>query len=173
MPLTVATIQNAKTDKELLDQISKELEQRFSPDIQNDADRYLAALAAAPVGLRAMASVHPLDVSMALDDLAWHFGNQQDERLAQETLNGLKELAATEAAQIFSLALEIVRPFLPEIRNKDWERESFSDYLEETGIQGKIDPLNSRLWTICRRCGELGLMQYWAEYARKFPERCV
>jgi hypothetical protein len=46
---------------------------------------------ALPPGLRAMTAIYQLDVSMALDDLGWHFGNWPDRALREETLQGLKE----------------------------------------------------------------------------------
>lgn len=39
-----------------------------------------------------MAGIYFFDVCMALDDLAWHFGNQNNECELTETLNGLSEL---------------------------------------------------------------------------------
>ena len=39
-----------------------------------------------------MAGMHFFDVSMTLDDLAWHFGNQHAEDALRETWNGLIEL---------------------------------------------------------------------------------
>ena len=63
--------------------------------------------------------------------------------------------------------------YLPEIRGKDWNAEDPHDYLDRTGIQSRIDPLNEDMWPICKACRKLGLMQYWLTYARKYPERCV
>ena len=120
-----------------------------------------------------MAATYDLDVSMALDDLAWHFGNHNDERFLQKTLTGLNELEAAEAAMLFSSAWEIVKPFLPEIRQKEWGSEDPHAYFERSGIQSKIDPLNEKMWAISEACGEHGLMQYWLTYARKYPMRCV
>lgn len=110
---------------------------------------------------------------MALDDLAWHFGNHNDDRFLEETVAGLRELEAFEAADIFLSAWGIVKPFLPELRSSNWDHEEFSDYLEKTGIQAKTDPLSRRMWEICKQGGDLGLMRYWLGYARKYPERCV
>src|ERR1700733_180000 len=119
-----------------------------------------------------MVGIYDLDVSMTLDDLAWHFGNHNDERFLQETVASLMELEAKDAAALFSAAWDILQPYLPEIRDKDWNTEDPHDYLDRTGIQSRIDPLNEDMWTICKACGKLGL-QYWLIYARKYPERCV
>jgi len=171
--LILADIQNAKDDEELFQRLSSALTERFPLEIQEDRDKLYAALLAAPRGLRAMAGIYGLDVSMSFDDLAWHFRNHNDERFLQETVMSLRELEANEAASLFAAAWDIVRPYLSEIRDKDWNAEHPSDYFDRTGIQSKIDPLNEDMWAICEACGELGLMQYWLTYARKYPERCV
>lgn len=173
MSLTVQDIQAAKDGQELFDLLSATLQELFPPEIQEDPDRFLIALGKAPRGLRAMAGMHPLDVSMSMDDLAWHFGNHNDERFLEETAAGLKELGAAEAAEIFAAAWNVMRPHLAEIRTKDWASEDFIDYLEKTGIQSKIDTLNERMWAICKQRGDLGLLSYWLDYARKYPENCV
>jgi hypothetical protein len=171
--LTAEAIKNASNDEELLQLLSNELQRHFPSEVQSDIDSYIAALKVAPVGLRAMAAVHPLDESMTLDDLAWHFGNQDDDRLLEETIEGLKVLGADEAAHIFTAAWEIIKPFLPEIRSTDWQTNDPSDYFERTGIQSKVDPLSQRMSQICDEAGQFGLMQYWVTYARHYPEKCV
>jgi hypothetical protein len=172
MSLSLASIQSAKNDEELFEQLSENLKKVFPPELQEDRERFLTALQRAPRGLRAMAGIFDLDVSMALDDLAWHFGNHNDERFLQETVLALRELEAVEAADLFQSAWDIAAPYLPEIRVKDWESEDPHDYFDRT-IQSMVDPLNDRMWAICKECGDPGLLQYWLAYARKYPERCV
>lgn len=173
MSLSLVEIQAANDDGHLFNLLTSALNELFPPELQSDRNQLFAALANAPKGLRAMAGIFDLDVSMSLDDLAWHFGNHNDERFLHETAVSLKELEAHDAAEIFLAAWEIAKPFLAEIRSKDWENQDFHEYLEKTGIQDKVDPLNDRMWTICKECGERGLMQYWLAYARKYPERCL
>ena len=173
MTLILADIQNAKDDEELFQRLSSALTERFPPELQEDRDKFYSALLASPTGLRAMAGIFDLDVSMSLDDLAWHFGSHNDERFLQETVTSLRELEANEAAALFAAAWDMVRPHLAEIRDRDCNAEDFHDYLERTEIQSRIDPLNEDMWDICNACGELGLMHYWLKYARKYPERCV
>jgi hypothetical protein len=173
MILNVAEIEAAKDDEQLFTLLSSTLGELFPPDLQGNREQFLAALAKAPRGLRAMAGMYDLDVSMSLDDLAWHFGNHSDERFLNETATSLRELEAVEVADIFVSAWEIVKPHLSEIQNKDWEVKEFTEYLEKTGIKSKINPLNERMWAICSQAGKRGLMQYWLTYARKYPERCV
>jgi hypothetical protein len=169
MVLTVTAIKKAN-DIKLFKLLSKELESLFP---SKESDPFIAAFKEAPRGLSAMAAIHELDVSMTLDDLAWHFGNWNDARILKATVDGLRELEAFEAADLFSRAWEIVTPFLAEIKVFDAEKEDFHEYLDRTGIQEKINPLNERMFEICRGNGSLGLMQYWLNYAKKYPERCV
>jgi hypothetical protein len=74
---------------------------------------------------------------------------------------------------LFVAAWEIVKPYLDEIRTRDWKGAAFSDFLERTGIQVKTDLLSERMWQISKEQGKLGLMAYWIRYARKYPERCI
>lgn len=121
MKLSLADIQNEKDDERLFKLLTSALNELFPPDVQNDQNQFVIALTNAPSGLRAMAGIFDLDVSMSLDDLAWHFGNHNDERFLQETVASLRELEALEAADIFLSAWEIVKSYLPEIRSKDWD----------------------------------------------------
>ncbi len=121
MKLSLADIQNEKDDERLFKLLTSALNELFPPDVQNDQNQFVIALTNAPSGLRAMAGILDLDVSMSLDDLAWHFGNHNDERFLQETVASLRELEALEAADIFLSAWEIVKSYLPEIRSKDWD----------------------------------------------------
>jgi len=56
-----------------------------------------------------MVGIYDLDVSMTLDDLAWHFENQNDERFLQETVARLMELQANDAEALFSAAWDILQ----------------------------------------------------------------
>jgi hypothetical protein len=84
----------------------------------------------------------------------------------------LRDLEAVEAADLFQSAWDIAKPYLPEIRIKDWEKEDPGDYFDRT-IQSKVGPLNERMWELCKECGKQSLLQYSLAYARKHPERCV
>lgn len=119
-----------------------------------------------------MAGMHFFDVSMALDDLAWHFGNQHAEDALRETWNGLIELELTRIAELFRAAWLIMEPHLDAIRN-DRITGDFHDWLEEIGAQQQIDPMNDEIWAFCRSQGKLGLLRSWPRYARKYPERCL
>ncbi len=75
MTLTAEQIRRARSDDELLKLFTGYLQQLFPPDSRGDPVVFLWQLNAAPEGLRAMAVTYELDVSMALDDLAWHVIN--------------------------------------------------------------------------------------------------
>jgi hypothetical protein len=171
MALTIAQIQAAKSDDELFDLLMDELNRLFPQELRRDRIVFLSKLQTAPPGLCAMATTFDLDVSMALDDLAWHFVNYPDFDLYEETLGGLRELETTEAADIFAEAYSIIEPFwneLEEVAGGDAHA-----WLGENGIQERIDPLNKRLWDLLNQWRDHGLMHYWIDYARKHPQQCV
>ncbi len=174
MAITIEQINNAGNDAVLVDLLTEELERRFPLELQGKPEEFLAALRTAPPGLRAMAATHALDFSVNLDDLVWHFGKHNHEALLHETVLGLKELGAREAAEVFSAACDLMRPYLAELRgSRTWGVEEFLSFLRRTGIQDKMSPLNNRMWDICQNNGELALLQFWATYARQHPEKCV
>ncbi len=91
-PINIA---NATDDKALFELLASELNARLEP-VSNDMEALHVELMKLPCGLRAMGATHMLDVSMALEDLGWHFGRWPSHALAQDTLEGLKELGALE-----------------------------------------------------------------------------
>jgi len=120
-----------------------------------------------------MASTYELDVSMALDDLAWHFVNYHSSlELAEETIAGLNELEAPEAADIFQKALAIVKPHWQEL-DKAAQSKSPHDWLDAKGIQDLMNPLDDQMWRLLKQYDKSSLMSLWTTYARKYPERCV
>ena len=120
-----------------------------------------------------MAGMHFFDVSMTLDDLAWHFGNQYDERALRETLDGLRELELTDVATCFEKMWDFMRPHMRSLRAGDFAGKDFHLWLEDIGAQAFADPMNRFIWDYCKRAGKLGLLASWPAYARKHPERCV
>src|SRR5437016_11851653 len=69
-----------------------------------------------PIGLRAMAATHHLDLSLTLDDIGWHFLNFGHPSHVEETEHGLRELGLSEVATMFHEAYTLVGPHLAEIR---------------------------------------------------------
>jgi len=173
MALTIDAIRAAKNDEDLVDLLTSELQRLLPDEVQQDRERFHKTLETVPRGLRAMAGIHEFDVSMALDDLAWHFGNQNDERDLKETLNGLRELELTEIADLFQNAWEIMKPHMAALQSGDFGGKEFSDWLEDIGAQQQIDPMNDIIWDFCKKAGGLGLLQSWVRYARMYPERCI
>jgi hypothetical protein len=173
MALTVEQIRAAESDQALFDMLSAELQRLLPPEKEEDRDSHFKAIETMPRGLRAMAGMHFFDVSMALDDLAWHFGNQNDERDLRETLNGLRELELAQIADLFEQAWKIMEPHFEALRGPDVTSDNFYEWLEEIGADKKIDPMNDFIWEYCKKAGDLGLLSSWPAYARKYPERCV
>jgi hypothetical protein len=173
MALTEEFIRACADDEALYRALADELERRIAPELAWDKDGHVERMRACPVGLRAMAAVHPLDVSMALDDLGWHFGNWHHRPHCEETLRGLRELEIPEAADIFAEAYALVQPHWDTLGAVlKSETEVFADWYRDSGLEKALDPLNKRMWEFCKRT-ELGLLSYWVPYARKHPERVV
>jgi hypothetical protein len=173
MALTIEQIRSAASDEELLNLLGGELRLLFPPELKNDPVVFLSRLRAAPSALRAMAATYELDVSMAVDDLAWHFVNYHSSlELAEETIGGLLELEETEAAEIFRGALAIIRPHWSELEAVA-RTKTAHEWLDSKGIQNSMNPLNDHMWKVFGQFGESGLMSVWVAHARKHSERCV
>jgi hypothetical protein len=173
MSLTTESIRATEDDEALVDLLIAELQRLLPDEVQEDRDRYHQTLAALPRGIRAMAGMHEFDVSMALDSLAWHFGNQNDERDLRETLNGLRELELPEIAEMFEQMWEFMKPHMNELQVGDFGGKDFADWLDDIGAEDFADKKDDYIWDFCKKAGDLGLMQSWVLYARKYPERCV
>jgi hypothetical protein len=172
MALSIKQIRNTRSDEELLDLFLEELRQLFPPELRDDPSVFYSRLHAAPAGIRAMAVTYELDVSMALDDLAWHFINYHSSiELAEETIAGLNELETPEAAEIFQEALHIIKPHWQELEQVSQSKEPY-DWLDSKGIQDLMNPLNDRMWKLLKQYDKSSLMALWVTYARKYPERC-
>jgi hypothetical protein len=173
--LTVEQIHTAGSDAALLDLLLAELGQQFPPELRDDPVVFLSRLHAAPCGLRAMACTYELDVSMALDDLAWHFVNHHGSfELAEETIASLNELETPEAAEIFRAALVVIKPHW-----NDWHEVAKLEsggkkhhWLDSKGIQELMNPLNDRMWNYLKQFSDNSFFSVWMIYARKYPERC-
>jgi len=157
---------NTSSDEALFDLLSQELQVRLG-QVSRDMDALHRALVQLPRGLRAMGATHPLDVSMALDDLGWHFSNWPSKPIAEETLIGLRELGAMEEAIIFEAALSLAL--------KHWDficSDDFHDKYSESALDQAMLPLNRQLWALTGYDGGSGknLLSYWVPYARAHPE---
>jgi hypothetical protein len=86
MALTEARIRQCAGHDELLELLFSDLRTRLPPEEPFHMGRFLQQIRTVPVGLRAMAVTFELDVSMALDDLGWHFGNWGHRPYCDQTL---------------------------------------------------------------------------------------
>ncbi|HMJ64988.1 MAG TPA: hypothetical protein VK615_06530 [Candidatus Binatia bacterium] len=159
--LTVEAI-DASSDEELFSLLGKELERRISA--QRGSSEFLAEIRALPIGLRAMAGTYELDVSLALDDLGWHFGNWHSTDLAEETARGLEEVGAADLAKIFRDAFQIAQQYWIELGAEDW-----MNWYHGSPLETAVEPLTKKAWSI--RDKNQGIFKYWVDYARRHPER--
>ena len=167
-PLSPSRIARTRSDEALFKLLGGELKRLLPPYDSDDLDPFVKSLQDLPEGLRAMAATYELDVSMALDDLGWHFANWHHKGLALETLAGLRELGACAEAAIFERALEIALAH--------WDFFAAKGFVEayfESSVETALSPLNDRLWRLLGYRGEGGrsLVDLWVPYARRSPER--
>ncbi len=162
--LTPEIIANTPSDDDLFELLSAELEMLL-PDGPSPTDDFIDALRSLPPGFRAMAATYELDVSLALDDLGWHFVNWHHWSLAEETAAGLEELGAREMADIFRKAMMLAQEHWEELGSPHWSERYSGSELEKA-----LDPLNDAAWAI-HETKKAGLLSYWTEYARRHPER--
>jgi hypothetical protein len=177
MALSEAEIAECTDDAELFELLGLELTELF-PDGEGDTDAeldaFVARLATLPVGLRAMASIYQLDISLAQDDLGWHFANWHHKGYCDETLRGLRELEAQEAADIFEAAYRHAQ--------KHWDKigelvardlDAFAAWYPDSTFEEATMPLTRQLWEMYGEGSgrENGLLDLWVPYARKWPGR--
>jgi len=155
---------SASSDDELFKLLGKELEKRIGP-VKRDSPEFVSKIQKLPIGLRAMAATYELDVSLALDDLGWHFGNWHNTALAEETVHGLDELGATELAVIFKDAFQIALHYWDELGAENWTK-----WYHDSPLEKEVDSLNKQAWKILEG-KKNGIFNYWVDYARKHPER--
>jgi hypothetical protein len=174
MVLTIKSIRATRSDKQLFDKLTAELTRRLPVELHDDLDRFVEEIECLPPGLRAMAATFKLDVSMALDDLGWHFANFHHREYCNETSRAFWELEAQEVAQIFDQAYQLVLPYWDQISDMlAVEFKVFSEWYYQSDLDKALSPLNCRLWDICEKSPEFRLMQFWMLHARKHPERYV
>jgi hypothetical protein len=174
MVLTIKAIRAAGNDEELFEKLTAELTRRLPAELHDDLSRLVEEMQSLPPGLRAMAATFKLDVSMALDDLGWHFANFHHRGYCNETSRGLWELEAEEIAQIFDKAYKVVLPYWDQISDMlAVDFNLFSEWYNESDLYKALSPLNCRLWDIWEEASEFGFMRFWMVHARKYPERCV
>jgi hypothetical protein len=163
-PLTVELVRSTHSDDELFDLLGRELSRRL-PNGRQASDGFVRQLRELPPGLRAMAATYELDVSLAMDDLGWHFGNWHHIGLAEETVAGLRELGATRMAEIVSAALALAKEYWRELGEEGWP-----DWYRDSPLERSLAPLNDEAWSLWGE-HERGLFHHWLVHARAEPER--
>lgn len=162
-------------EEQLLSLLFEELERQVPSELQGDIERFLEVLAQLPVGLRAMAATHQLDVSLTLDDIGWHFANWHHDGYCAETSRGLRELGALELAATFDEAYAIAR--------RHWEEVSellartpgtFAEAYFDSALERELRPCDERLRALAgipstQPIG--GIHRFWLAYAHRHPER--
>jgi hypothetical protein len=151
------------SDDEVFSMLGRELEEQIAS--ARGSPEFIAEIKELPAGLRAMAATYELDVSLALDDLGWHFGNWHSIELTEETTAGLEELGAQELAAVFRSAFDLAQDYWMELGGENW-----MDWYHGSALEKALEPLNQKAWAILKQ-SEHGIFKYWVDYARKHPER--
>lgn len=162
MSITLEAI-DSSSDDELFALLDKELENRISA--KRGSPEFISQIRGLPVGLRAMAATYELDVSLALDNLGWHFGNWHNEELAEETARGLELLGAQELADLFRQAFEFAKKYWTELGAENW-----MEWYHGSPFETAVEPLTKRAWSILKDKKD-GIFKYWVDYARRNPEQ--
>ncbi len=174
MSFSLREIKSATSDGALFKLLSAELQGRLPEKVHQSPDVLVRAIRGLPSGLRAMAAIHRLDVSMAMDDLGWHFHNFHHPELCDETARGLRELGAGEVLEIFEQARSRFEAHWESVGNRSQESLAvFPEWYESSGLEAALAPLNKRLWKICSESPDHGLLRFWLDYARQHPERLL
>jgi hypothetical protein len=157
----------------LIEALSTELHRLLPEAVQEDRELYHQTLATLPQGLRAMAGSYSFAVGIAEETLISYFCNQDDERDLSETLYGLRELELPDIAGFLEETWKFFEPHLIALQTNGLDGQDFSSWLVEIGAEKRIGPLDKKMQQYLKMCGRMGLLESWAVYARKYPERCV
>ena len=153
---------SSSSDDQLFKLLATELERRITT--KRGSPEFVAEIQRLPVGLRAMAATYELDVSLALDDLGWHFGNWHNQALAEETARGLDILGASELADIFREAFRHASQYWSELGGESWTQWYHGSPLEKA-----VNPLNDQARKFLEK-HKHGIFHYWVDYARNHPD---
>jgi hypothetical protein len=170
MALTETQILQCVSHDEVFKLLSSELKLRLPEDEGFGLDLFLERTRTIPIGLRAMAAIYQLDVSITLDDLGWHFANWHHRSYREETIWALSELEAFEQAEIFAQAYKLAGPWWDKIGKliaKDFQE--FVEWYPHSPLDQRTMPLTRRMWQLQEIDG--GLLEYWPKYAKKYPHK--
>ena len=162
-----------KSDTALLSEIFSILNSRIEANAYNRDGSYAADIGKLPTGLRAMAATHYLDVSLALDDIGWHFLNFGEANFVRETEAGLRILGLHDLAEWFHEAHSIVKLFLDAVQSGVLEgrNDVYLRWLKETGNEERIDALSQFAWDKNKvSANGSAIYAAWIRYARGNPD---
>jgi hypothetical protein len=158
-----------KDDAGLLNELQELLTARVVGDPYGTDGGFAANISQLPLGLRAMAATHWLDISLTLDSITWHFGNFGESHLVAETEAGLRELGLQELALCFGEAKELMLPLLAQRKENDGDPY---EILERAALKTRGDELDERAWALDNLGpGKSVIYDAWLRYARQNPER--
>jgi hypothetical protein len=158
-----------KDDEGLRDELFRLLTAHATGDAYSPDGSFAANIAQLPVGLRAMAATHCLDISLTMDSMTWHFGNFGEPHLVAETEAGLRELGLSELAACFVEAKEMMLPLLAERTEADGDPY---EILEGAELTERADDLDRRASALSELGpGNSAIYNAWVRYAREHPER--
>ncbi len=157
-----------KDDDALMKTLEATLTKRAKGDPYDSRGSFSACIAKLPVGLRAMAATHWLDISLSMDSMTCHFGNFGEPGLVAQTEEGLLELGLPEMAECFHEAAEFMVPLLARMN----EGEDPAEGLERLGLTEQADRIDRRGMELKDSAdGGSVIYEAWIPYARKHPER--
>jgi hypothetical protein len=158
-----------KDDEGLHAEIGRLLTERAVGDPYGEDGTFAANIAKLPLGLRAMAATHWLDVSLTLDCITWHFGNFGEPGLVAATEAGLRELDLQELADCFVEAKNVMMPLVAKLRENG---DDYEQILEGAGLTDRADNVDRRASALNDAVpGESPIYKAWIRYARRYPER--
>ena len=117
-----------------------------------------------------MAATHYLDVSLTLDDIAWHFLNVGEPRHVDETEAGLRQLGLEELADLFHETYELMQPYIPEMCGSG---ERLYERFERDGKDAAFGEITNKMALLDRGAPKVSgslIFGSWVRYARKNPE---
>jgi hypothetical protein len=156
-------------DQALLKYIQEILSTRATGDPYGTDGEFGRNLASLPLGLRAMAATHWLDISLTLDSITWHFLNFGETNLVAATEAALHELGLEELATCFTDAKNLMLPALAKTTAAD---NDLNELLDRLGIDEQASTLNKRAWDLDNLgSGRSVIYESWIRYTRQFPER--
>jgi len=158
-----------KDDAGLEEELEALLTAHVSGNPYSDDGKFAEGLAGLPLGLRAMAATHWLDISLTMDSITWHFGNFGEPGLVAATEAGLTELGLHELASCFREAKALMLPILSQRTEAD---DDFNEFLEKSGVRQRAEELDRRAWDLDNSGpGKSLIYEAWIRYTRQYPER--